>query len=118
MTNQRSRELRQQLAEAAAEAALDVPGVAWLRPDLAATLRGATLGRNDGTNRALPSVQLQELAGGGKWHAHVDLRIALHRGHHAVTLTRAVSQAVREAAGTVLPAGARTDVTVTVTGIL
>lgn len=118
MTHQQSRELRQQLAEASATAALEVTGVAWLRQDLATTLRSATLEGDDSRNRALPSVRVRQVGGQDRWHAQVDLRVTLHRGHRAVNVSRAVSQAVRAAADTVLPAASRTDVTVTIIGIL
>ena len=120
MTNQRSRDLRQELAEAAAKAAGEVPGVAWLRPDLAATLRGAGALRDVARPpRALPSVRVQPASGGrDRWQASVELRIALHRGHRAVDISRAVQEAVVKVAERVLPKGSRTRVTVTVTGIL
>lgn len=118
MTSQRSRELRQEVAEAAAQATLDVPGVAWIRPDLAATLRSAGTARTEGTRRALPAVELRQSAANGAWRATVDLRVALHRGHLAVATSRAVDRAVTEAAERVLPAPSRTHVTVTVTGII
>ncbi|WP_308405709.1 Asp23/Gls24 family envelope stress response protein [Streptomyces tardus] len=118
--NQRNRELRQALAEAAADAAGEVAGVARLRPDLAATLRGAggfrELAR---TPRALPAVRLTAASGGrDRWQAGIELRIALHRGHRAVDVCRAVHTAVTEAAGEVLPEGSRSTVTVIVTGIV
>lgn len=118
MTHQQSRELRRQLAEASATAALEVAGVAWLRQDLATALRGATPDGDDSRDRALPSVRVRQLGDRGRWHAQIDLRIVLHRGHRAVNVSRAVGQAVREASETVLPAASRTDVTITITGIL
>ncbi|MGW0565083.1 Asp23/Gls24 family envelope stress response protein [Streptomyces sp. NPDC003016] len=110
---------RTRLERAAAEAALAVPGVAFLRPGIADVLRGATGQRPGGSG----GVRARAAEGSGGWR--IDVQLAVLRGHRAVDVTRAVRAAV-EAAAAETAAGAaaaggrpvRAAVTVTVTGIV
>ncbi|WP_340558313.1 Asp23/Gls24 family envelope stress response protein [Streptomyces sp. GSL17-111] len=95
------------LGDAAARAAEATPGVAFLRPDLTGFLRGA----------AARGTRLRRTATADGEQVHVDLRLAVHRGHRAVDVTRAARTAVERAVVERLP-GASVSVTVTVTALV
>ncbi|GAA2945324.1 Asp23/Gls24 family envelope stress response protein [Streptomyces enissocaesilis] len=113
-----ARTSRARLERAAAEAALAVPGVAFLRPGIADVLRGAT-GQRPGS---CGGVRARAAEGSGGWR--IDVQLAVLRGHRAVDVTRAVRAAVEAAAETAAGAAAtggrpvRAAVTVTVTAIV
>ncbi|MEV5594530.1 hypothetical protein [Streptomyces sp. NPDC052496] len=113
---------------AAADAAKDTPGVAFLRPGLGDLLRG-TVARTaaTGPRRSGPAardsrvtgVRADRGPGPGPWRIRVHL--AVRRGHRALDVARAVrpriTAAVQEALGTAGEAAPEVAVTVTVTDI-
>jgi uncharacterized alkaline shock family protein YloU len=98
---------RDALAGTVARVAADVPGVAFLRPGLADLLRSS--GRT-GPPRTPAGVRVARTAGPGPWE--VDVQIVVRRDRHALTVARAVRDAVTDALSGVAP-DARVTVTVT-----
>ncbi|MDX3589635.1 Asp23/Gls24 family envelope stress response protein [Streptomyces sp. ID03-2B] len=86
---------RDRLAEAAAEAARGVPGVAFLRPGVADLLRtritGRTPLRTHLTGNRTSGVRVSRDEGDG-WH--LDIRLVLRSGHRVLDVTRLVQKAV------------------------
>ncbi|WP_239074867.1 Asp23/Gls24 family envelope stress response protein [Streptomyces sp. SID10853] len=111
MTDQ---DTRAQLSATVAEAALGVPGVAFLRPGLAGLLRTA--------GRSGPAGVRIGRAGGADSHDSwtAEVFVVLRRGHRAVDVTRAVRAAVLRAvtdpAAVTVGVVAAVTVGVTVTG--
>ncbi|GAA2374087.1 hypothetical protein GCM10010417_42180 [Streptomyces carpaticus] len=112
--------LAERVLRAAAAAAREVAGVAYLRPGLAEVLRGAG-GR---VARRPAGVRVRPGRSAGSWEVHIELAAA--RGHRAVEVTRAVRAAVTGAVAEVLGSGgavpegagaARVAVRVTVTDV-
>lgn len=114
-----------ELTERIAQAVVDVPGVAFLRPGLAGLLRASVGGRvtdqakADGkvdreTARSAVRVRREGVAG----TLTVDVSVVLRRGRRALDVTRAVRAAVERAVRTSPAIGGRTRVTVTVTGLV
>ncbi|MEW2071445.1 Asp23/Gls24 family envelope stress response protein [Streptomyces sp. NPDC007346] len=108
--------LRDRLAEAAAGAARDVPGVAFLRPGVVDLLRTRFAG---GASRLVmepgaraQGVRVSRDEATGAWH--IDIRLVLHRGHRALDVTRAVRAATLAA----VHAEPSVSVRVTVTGVV
>lgn len=117
----RDQDVTARVTRAAARAAEETPGVAFLRPGLAQLVRGTALPR---TNRAADprtgGVRVRRLANGGgggeRWH--LELHLAVLRGHRALDVTRAVRRTVTAAVRTELaPEPAPVALTVTVTDI-
>ncbi|MFH8750412.1 Asp23/Gls24 family envelope stress response protein [Streptomyces rimosus] len=122
-------QLRGAVLRAAAGAAKDTPGVAFLRPGFGELLRGTVTGRASRTgSAAAPSVvrngrvagvRAEHGPGTGEWRLRVHL--AVRRGHRALDVTRAVRPrvvaAVREVLGHASgeEGGGAPTVTVTVT---
>ncbi|MFE2296429.1 Asp23/Gls24 family envelope stress response protein [Streptomyces sp. NPDC059452] len=108
--------LRDRLAEAAAGAAQDVPGVAFLRPGVVDLLRTRAVDRAPrpatGSGARAQGVRVSRDAATGVWH--IDIRLVLHRGHRALDVTRAVHAATLAA----LRAEPSVTVRVTVTGVV
>ncbi|TDC63446.1 Asp23/Gls24 family envelope stress response protein [Streptomyces hainanensis] len=96
------------LAQRAARAAREVEGVAYLRPGLAALLRGADHPRPAG-------VRVRHRTEPERWA--IELHLAVLAGHRALDVARTVRAAVAEAARETLPARARLSVKVTITNI-
>ncbi|MFI2236332.1 Asp23/Gls24 family envelope stress response protein [Streptomyces chrestomyceticus] len=135
-------QLHAAVLRAAAGAAKDTPGVAFLRPGLGELLRG-TVARTTGTGSGaasrprsasrsgagspapavrggrVPGVRADRGPGSGAWRIRVHL--AVRRGHRALDVVRAVrprvTAAVQEAARTAGEAAPEVAVTVTVTDI-
>ncbi|MFE2378718.1 Asp23/Gls24 family envelope stress response protein [Streptomyces sp. NPDC059398] len=113
MTDQKT---RAQLSAAVAEAALGVPGVAFLRPGLSGLLRtagrtgpsGVRIGRAGGTDAR------EGREGCDGWTAEVF--VVLRQGHRAVDVTRAVRAAVLRTVADPAALTLTVTVTVTVTG--
>ena len=98
--------MRRALGEAAAHAALEVPGVAFLRPGIADVLRGAGRAREVRAGGGPPAgVGVNRGAGGGPWEIHVQ--IVVRRDHRALDVARAVETAVAAAAQATLPGSHR-----------
>lgn len=110
--------LRDRLAEAAAGAAQDVPGVAFLSPGVVDLLRTRVADRAPrlaaGPGPRTQGVRVNRDEAAGAWH--VDIRLVLHRGHRALDVTRAVHAATLAAFRAEPEVAAR--VTVTVTGVV
>ncbi|MYR93852.1 MULTISPECIES: hypothetical protein [unclassified Streptomyces] len=108
--------LRDRLAEAAARAAEDVPGVAFLRPGVVDLLRtraadrAPRLAASPGARAQGVRVSRDEAT--GAWL--IDIRLVLHRGHRALDVTRAVHTAALAA----VRAEPAVSVRVTVTGVV
>lgn len=113
------------LTERIAQAVVDVPGVAFLRPGLVGLLRATVMARMTeranvgGTlerERAKSAVRVRRVDAFGS--LVVEVSVVLRRGHRAVDVTRAVQAAAAEVVPA--PAGGRahTRVTVTVTGLV
>ncbi|MCX2971392.1 MULTISPECIES: Asp23/Gls24 family envelope stress response protein [Streptomyces] len=104
-------DLDARLTAAAARAAEDTPGVASLRPRPTAAPRGAGGG-----------VRVRRTRTPGGWRLHAELRLAVHRTHRALDVTRAARAAVTTALRAAHPADADADadiaVTVTVTALV
>ncbi|MCB5905950.1 Asp23/Gls24 family envelope stress response protein [Streptomyces pinistramenti] len=107
--------------KAAAEAARETPGVAFLRPGLGDLLRGAVPRRSGGGPAAdtrMTGVRAERQDHPERWHLRIHL--AVRTGHRALDVTRAVrartGTAVREALADGGPAPA-VSITVTVTDI-
>ncbi|ATY99699.1 Asp23/Gls24 family envelope stress response protein [Streptomyces cavourensis] len=108
---------RYRLAEAAAEAAEGVPGVAFLRPgvvDLLRTRVARAPRLATGPGPRTQGVRVSRDGTTGTWH--IDIRLVLHRGHRALDVTRAVHTATL--AATRAEPSVPVRVTVTVTGVV
>ncbi|MGK9461974.1 Asp23/Gls24 family envelope stress response protein [Streptomyces sp. G6] len=92
------------LAGTVARVAAEVPGVAFLRPGLAELIRGSA-------GRTPAGVRVTRGSGTGPWE--VDVQLVVRRGHRALTVARAVRDAVTAALARTAPGA---QVTVTVTG--
>ncbi|MGY1438998.1 Asp23/Gls24 family envelope stress response protein [Streptomyces reniochalinae] len=106
---------REQRVAAAAAAALQVQGVAFLKPGLAGRLRAsasalARTGRGPDRRRTDPAAGVR-VRQGTPWTAEVH--IVLQRGHRALDVTRAVRSAVADSFGET-----PVRVTVTVSGMV
>ncbi len=102
---------RDALADTVARVAADVPGVAFLRPGLVGLLRAPP----PGPGRRAPPGNTRGRAGEpglGAEPWEVDVQIVVHRDHHALTVARAVRDAVTAALSGAAP-GAQVTVTVT-----
>lgn len=108
------------VTRAAARAAEQTPGVAFLQPRLAGLVRGSAwpyLGRAAARDARTGGVRAQRRgASGADWR--LELHLAVREGHRALDVTRAVRSAVTEAVRTELAADAgRVSVAVTVVDI-
>ncbi|MFD7539915.1 hypothetical protein [Streptomyces sp. NPDC059819] len=103
------------LHHAAARAALDVPGVAGLQPDLADRLAAAATRAKQAVGAApLPAeagIRTEHAPDGG-WN--VEVRCAVHEDHRVLDVAQQVRECVRTAA-TAYQQGAPAPVTVLVT---
>ncbi|WP_328563466.1 Asp23/Gls24 family envelope stress response protein [Streptomyces coelicoflavus] len=104
------------VAGTVARVAADVPGVAFLRPGLADLFRSSArtgppraAGRTP-AGRTPAGVRVSRASGSRPWE--VDVQIVVHRDHRAVTVARAVRDAVTAALSGAAP-GAQVTVTVT-----
>ncbi|MGD9484796.1 Asp23/Gls24 family envelope stress response protein [Streptomyces sp. TRM70308] len=103
-------DLDARLTAAATRAAEDTPGVASLRPRPTGAPRGAGGG-----------VRVRRTRTPDGWRLHAELRLAVHRTHRALDVTRAARAAVTTALRAAHPADADadsdadTDIAVTVT---
>ncbi|MFJ1593394.1 Asp23/Gls24 family envelope stress response protein [Kitasatospora albolonga] len=104
--------LRDRLAEAAAGAAQDVPGVAFLRPGVVDLLRTRGADRAPRPGARAQGVRVSRDGATGAWH--IDIRLVLRRGHRALDVTRAVHAATLAA----VRAEPSVSVRVTVTGVV
>lgn len=86
------------VVHAAADAAENVPGVAFLRPGLADLLRGGERPRAGG-------VRARRETDSESWH--IELHLAVHAGHRALDVVRAVRTDVAGAVRATLAPGAR-----------
>ncbi|MEU1047333.1 Asp23/Gls24 family envelope stress response protein [Streptomyces sp. NPDC005897] len=102
---------RDALADTVARVAADVPGVAFLRPGLVDLLRApARTGPPRAAGRTPAGVRVSRASGAQPWE--VDVQIVVHRDHHALTVARAVRDAVAAALSGAAP-GVQVTVTVT-----
>ncbi|WP_399891363.1 Asp23/Gls24 family envelope stress response protein [Streptomyces sp. BBFR51] len=102
---------REALAGTAARVAADVPGVAFLRPGLVDLFRGsARTGPPRADGRTPAGVRVTRASGAGPWE--VDVQVVVRRDHRALTVARAVRDAVTAALAQAAP-GAQVTVTVT-----
>ncbi|MDI3098338.1 MULTISPECIES: hypothetical protein [Streptomyces] len=102
---------RDPLAATVARVTAEVPGVAFLRPGLAELIRGsARTGAPATAGRTPAGVRVTRGSGAGPWE--VDVQIVVHRDHRALTVARAVRDAVTAALAERAP-GAQVTVTVT-----
>ncbi|WP_369205483.1 Asp23/Gls24 family envelope stress response protein [Streptomyces sp. PU-14G] len=106
---------REQRVAAVAAAALQVPGVAFLKPGLAGRLRAsasalARAGRGSDRRQTEPTAGVR-VRPGSPWTAEVY--IVLQRGHRALDVTRGVRSAVVDSFGET-----PVRVTVTVSGMV
>lgn len=107
------REVGERLMRAVAEAAVGVPGVAFLRPRLSDLLRGsATAARLRGTagDRTPAGVRARRDPATARWL--VEVHLTVRYGHRAVDVAREV-----RAAGERAVAGVPVEIAVTVAGI-
>ncbi|OIK26409.1 hypothetical protein [Streptomyces malaysiense] len=104
------------LVEDVARVVEGVPGVAFLKPGLAARLRSALSRPDAGTGRA--SIAGVRLTPGpdGTAGRHVDVQVVVVRGVRAVDVARAVRSAVEEHLAVRFPGGPGCRVTVTISG--
>ncbi|MFI1093824.1 Asp23/Gls24 family envelope stress response protein [Streptomyces sp. NPDC020917] len=97
---------RRALGEAAARAALEVPGVAFLRPGIADALRGAGRSREVRAGGGPPAgVGVNRKGRGGSWEIHVQ--VVVRRDRRALDVARAVETAVTAAARAAVPGALR-----------
>ncbi|MFE1586065.1 Asp23/Gls24 family envelope stress response protein [Streptomyces sp. NPDC058737] len=102
---------RDALAGTVARVAADVPGVAFLRPGLVDLFRSSVRTAPQGASGRTPAgVRVSQASGSGPWE--VDVQIVVRRDHHALTVARAVRDAVSAALTETAP-GAQVTVTVT-----
>ncbi|MET9354043.1 Asp23/Gls24 family envelope stress response protein [Streptomyces sp. NPDC006617] len=102
---------RDALAHAVARVAADVPGVAFLRPGLVGLFRpAAPAGPPGAAGRTPAGVRVSRASRSGPWE--VDVQIVVRRDHRALTVARAVREAVTAALSGAAP-GAQVTVTVT-----
>ncbi|GEJ99371.1 hypothetical protein NHG22_10775 [Streptomyces sp. ATE26] len=103
------------LGEDVARVVAGVPGVAFLKPGLAARLRSAWSG--PGTGRR-PAAGVRLTPGPGGWH--VDVQLVASRRDRTVDVARAVRTAVQTHLAALSPGrpADRVTVTVTVTGLI
>ncbi|MBT2511781.1 hypothetical protein J7I98_39670 [Streptomyces sp. ISL-98] len=117
MTTTRIRDIQQ----AAARAALAVPGVAALQPSLADRLAAAVASRAQQTSGAAPlpadaGIRAAHTPEGGGWH--VEVRCVLHEDHRVLDVAQQVREHVRAAVTALLAQhGTPAPVTVLVTVI-
>lgn len=109
-------EVQAEVVRAAAAAAEGTAGVAFLRPGLADLVRGSAAARSLRAATGSPGVRVQHRGTPESWH--VQLHLAVLRGHQAAAVTRAVRASVEAAVTAVLTARASVRVTVTVTDII
>ncbi|AIV33509.1 Asp23/Gls24 family envelope stress response protein [Streptomyces sp. R1] len=101
---------RDALAGTVARVAAGVPGVAFLRPGLVDLFRSSARTAPQGAEGRTPAgVRVSRASGAGPWE--VDVQIVVRRGHHALTVARAVRDAVGAALTESAP-GAQVTVTV------
>ncbi|MFE3634971.1 hypothetical protein [Streptomyces cellostaticus] len=94
-----------------------VPGVAFLKPGLAARLRSAWSGPAAGPGAGRPPAAGIRLTPGPEgWH--VDVQVVASRRDRTVDVTRAVRDAVQAHLAALSPGGPPARVTVTVTGLV
>ncbi|WP_103501638.1 MULTISPECIES: Asp23/Gls24 family envelope stress response protein [Streptomyces] len=100
-----------EVAERAARAVEEVPGVAFLSPGLAGLVRNAThlLVGSDGRPARPHGVRVTRRDGPDGWH--VEVQVAVRRGNRALDVARAVRAAVRAAVPHPTPATVRVTVT-------
>lgn len=125
-------EVQARVVQAAAEAAAGTAGVAFLRPGFADLVRGTATGTGTGTGAGAgtatgtrtgaraPGVRARYVHSPEGWH--LQLHLAVLRGHQAVGVTRAVRTAVEAAVRHAAPGPGRdtalsVTVAVTVTDI-
>ncbi|MFI0977312.1 Asp23/Gls24 family envelope stress response protein [Streptomyces sp. NPDC021093] len=108
------RETGERLARAVAEAAVRVPGVAFLRPRLSDLIRGAAavdrLRGKPAGDRAPAGVRARRDPDTARWQ--VEVQLTVRHGHRAVDVAREV-----RAAGERAVAGTPVEIAVTVAGI-
>ncbi|MEI5100998.1 hypothetical protein RB200_23665 [Streptomyces sp. PmtG] len=113
------------LIGALADAVRATPGVAFLRPGLAARLRAAATASRTAPDRSAPdaasgATSALRVRGTGQRGARdglsVEVFVVVHRGHRAVDVTRAVRASVTRAVRAALPEVTQVRVTVTVSG--
>ncbi|MCQ4206923.1 hypothetical protein [Streptomyces longispororuber] len=106
------------LVEEIARAVTDVPGVAFLKPDLAGRLRSA-LATPERTSHtaAPPGVRLvRPQHPDGTWH--IDIKLVAYSRTRAVDVARAARRAVTTCVASAASENATVRVTVTVTGMI
>ncbi|WP_372351062.1 hypothetical protein [Streptomyces sp. KL116D] len=106
------------LVEDIARAVTDVPGVAFLKPDLAGRLRSALAAPERTGHTAVPSgVRLARPQDpDGTWH--VDIKLVAYSRTRAVDVARAARRAVTTCMAASTPGNGTVRVTVTVTGVI
>ncbi|MET8943358.1 hypothetical protein ABZX30_07160 [Streptomyces sp. NPDC004542] len=106
------------LVEDVARVVEGVPGVAFLKPGLAARLRSALSRPDPGTGRASTAgVRITPGPdGAGDWH--VDVQVVTLCRARAVDVARAVRTAVTRHLAALSPGGPTARVTVTITGLV
>ncbi|MFF2848050.1 Asp23/Gls24 family envelope stress response protein [Streptomyces sp. NPDC058001] len=112
---------RHTVEEAVADAAREVPGVAYLRPGLSGLLGGTTARIARATGRPEPVAGVRATPTEDRTGWHVDVKLTTLPGHRVVDVTRAVRDAAGAAARDALSGDdGRVTVTVrvTVTGSL
>ncbi|MFZ3561390.1 MULTISPECIES: hypothetical protein [unclassified Streptomyces] len=107
-----------QLTDDIARAVADVPGVAFLKPDLAGRLRSALARPAPSVGGGPSGVRLTPPRGAdGTWHVEIQL-VALARSR-TVDVARAARRAAEQHLATAVPdRHGRARVTVTVTGLV
>ncbi|MCI3935466.1 Asp23/Gls24 family envelope stress response protein [Streptomyces sp. AN091965] len=110
------------LVEAVAAAVGEVPGVAFLRPGLAARLRATAASARRVNGAPTASTSGIRVRGTGSTRdadgLALEVFVVVHRGHRALDVTRAVREAVTRAARTTPAGPVPVRVTVTVSGIV
>jgi hypothetical protein len=106
-----------ELTEQIADAIVDVPGVAFLRPGLAGLLRASATGRGEFSGRgARSAVRVRQTRPPGA--LAIDVSVVLRSSPRAIDLTRAVRAAVLETIRARVGTDVRAHVTITVTGLI
>lgn len=103
-----------EVADRAARAAEEVPGVAFLSPGLAGLVRNAAQllagAESGGRSPSRPhGVRVSRRQDPERWH--VDVQVAVRRGHRALDVARAVTAAVAPAVAGGVPPTVRVTVT-------